>query len=263
MSTALINAAESGDPAAVSALLDADPSVKINARDDDGRTALHHAAAAGHAAFVQALVDRGANVNTQDDDGRGMSPLHSAASAGRTEVVAVLVSAKANIELGAGGARSTALILAASKGHADCVRTLLAASAKALATDTSGATALHRAASRGHVPIMHLLLASQPAGTIIDARDKEGHTPFHLSAIHEQEHACVALSEAGAAMETTNVRGEAPAALLKLRLRSQLGLDGEGGMDVDDEDATDWLNANFPVPPPKQPKLWAGVGARA
>jgi ankyrin repeat protein len=258
---ALFDAATTGDPAAVPALLE-DASVKLNRRDSDGRTALHHAAAAGHAAFVQSLVERGAKVDTQDNDGQGMSPLHSAAAAGRTEVVAVLVSAGANLELAANSARSTPLILAASKGHVDCVHTLLAASARVLATDASGATALHRAASRGHMAAMQTLLSSQPAGTIINACDSEGHTPFHLAAIHEQEHACVALAEAGADLETTNARGEAPAALLKLSVRSQLGLSGEGGVDAEDEDATDWLSENFPVPAPKPPKLWAGVGVR-
>ena len=130
----------------------------------------------------------------------------------------------------------------------------------------SPAGTTHRAAGRGHVAVIKLLLESQQAvarSALMDACDKEGHTPFHLAAIHRQADACVALGEAGANLETTNGRGEAPADLLPLSLRSHLGLKGKDGMDIDEEDATDWLGANFPVPEPKAPKLWAGVGARA
>ena len=45
---------------------------------------------------------------------------------------------------------------------------------------------------------------------------------------------------------TTNREGEAPAQLLKPSLRAQLGLlDGD---EMEQEDHTDWLGANFPVP---------------
>ena len=86
---------------------------------------------------------------------------------------------------------------------------------------------------------------------MIDARDKSANTAFHIAATHEQEAACVALAEAGAELTTTNTEGESPAALLKPSLRSQLGLLGPD--EEEEQDHTDWLANNFPVP--KVPKV--------
>ena len=236
----VFSAAAAGDVAGVLACFSAG---RIDAQDSDGRTALHLAAAAGHSEVVKCLIERGAQVSTVDEG--NWSPIHSAAAAGRSECLMDLLAAGANVDARAGSSASTALILAASKGRLEIVRALLLASANVQAVDKSGATALHRAAGRGELAIMELLLGALPAGTVIDARDGEGHTAFHVAAIHEQEHACVLLAEKGAELNTSNAGGEVPKALLKPSLRSQLGL-------ADDEEAaedhTDWLNASFPVP---------------
>ena len=67
-------------------------------------------------------------------------------------------------------------------------------------------------------------------------------------------HRGLALAEAGAILETVNAEGEAPGTLLKPSVRSQLGLQTDA---EEEEDHTDWLAANFPVPEPapKVPKL--------
>lgn len=67
----LLRAANSGDRASVTALLDA--GVDVNARDSGGKTALHWAAANGGAATVELLVERGAAVDVQDR--LGITPL--------------------------------------------------------------------------------------------------------------------------------------------------------------------------------------------
>lgn len=237
--TSIFALADAGDTTGVISLL---KDGKIDGRDSDGRTALHHAAVAGHASLVEALVQRGATRETVDDG--GWSPLHSAAAAGRAECVTALITADAtNLKAGAGSSGSTALILAASKGHARIVRTLLEARANALAVDGSGGTSLHRAAAKGHVAVLEALLTLRH--DLVDRRDREGHTAFHLACIHEQPDACIALAEGGAELETTNAEGEAAASLLKPSLRSQLGLLGP---EEAAEDHTDWLAEHYPVP---------------
>ena len=189
-------AAARGDVQSVFALLEANESAaSIDASDTDGRTALHHAAAAGHAELVTALATRGGKAH-RVDDGK-WSPLHSAAAAGHALACSALLAAGAaqGIEAGAGSSGSTALILAASKGRAAVVRTLLGAGASTQAVDGSGATALHRAAGKGHLEIVETLLeGGGSAAALLDARDKEGHTAFHVAAIHEQAAACVLLA---------------------------------------------------------------------
>ena len=54
-----------------------------------------------------------------------------------------------------------------------------------------------------------------------------------------------------AELETTNADGERPRQLLKPSLRAQLGLQTEE--EEEQEDHTDWLGANFPIP--NVPKL--------
>ena len=248
------DAAARGDEQTIVALLEGSGSgsgskTSIDTRDSDGRTALHHAAAAGHAELVTVLVQRGAKTNTLDDG--KWSPLHSAAAAGHALACSALLAAGADqsIEAGAGSSGSTALILAASKGRATVVRTLLGAGASTEAVDGSGASALHRAAGKGHLEIVEALLegGGSAAATLLDARDREGHTAFHAAAVHEQAAACVLLAEKGAALDTTNLAGEAPKALLTPSLCSHLGLADE---DEEMADHTDWLNASFPVQPP-------------
>lgn len=254
----VFSAAAAGQLDVVCTLLD--EGAKLDARDSDGRTALHHAAANGHAVVVQSLLERGARFDTFDEG--NWSPLHSAAAAGRAEVVAYLIAAGTDIDASAASSGSTALVLAASKGRTDVVRVLLGKGANPLATDASGATALHRAAGKGELAIVELLLGALPAGTLIDVRDREGQTAFHVAAIHEQEGACVLLAEKGADLDTLNVAGESPKSLLKPSLRSQLGL-----ADAEEEEAdhTDWLSANYPVPQAKLPRpndYGVGVGRR-
>lgn len=214
----LFSAADTDDICAAVALLES--GVNINICDSDGRTALHRAAAKGSTKVVQELLERGAKFETQDDG--AWSPLHSAASAGRIGVVAELIEASANLEKGAGSSGSTAIILASSKGHDAVVQALLNSKAGPFAVDASGATALHRAAGNGHVVVIETLLKAVPS--MIDTRDKTGHTAFHLAALHLQDAACFALAEAGANLDTENVEGEKPTLLLKPNLRSLLGL---------------------------------------
>ncbi|XP_053139092.1 ankyrin repeat domain-containing protein 63 [Hemicordylus capensis] len=103
----------------------------VNLRDDAGRSALSLACERGHLEVTQLLVQYGADPDAVD--ARGWSPLMYAASAGRTAVVEWLL--RVFRRLGqlclerADRAGRTALQLAASGGHGQCVRALRAAGA--------------------------------------------------------------------------------------------------------------------------------------
>lgn len=103
----------------------------VNLRDDAGRSALSLACERGHLDATQLLVQYGADPDAVD--ARGWSPLMYAASAGRTAVVEWLL--RAFRRLGqlclerADRTGRTALQLAATGGHGQCVRALRAAGA--------------------------------------------------------------------------------------------------------------------------------------
>ena len=200
--------------------------VIVNERDSDGRTALHRAAAAGRLDLVEDATRHGAATDTKDDG--GWRPLHSAASAGHTEVVAFLLGPSGgDIEVNSrvDGSGSTALIFAASKGHADVLHVLIDAKADLLATDASKATALHRAAGRGHALIIPILInAMRHHAGAIEERDVNGQTAFHVACTMEEWSACIALAENGADITTVDNEGNAAAMLLSPSLRNQLGL---------------------------------------
>ena len=71
------------------------------------------------------------------------------------------------------GYRTTALIMAARRGHTATVEGLLAAGADVNAKDEDGNTALIATARRGHSAIAEVLLA---AGADVNAKDEDGNT---------------------------------------------------------------------------------------
>ena len=195
----------------------------LNACDADGRTLLHHAATSGNIELVAALAELGADADTRD--GGGWSPLHSASSAGRETIVSYLLQllSKVQIDARVEGSGSTPLIYAASKGHAECVRLLLHASADIRERDSNQAGALHRAAGRGHVSVLAALLAKPPHSAINDS-DSRGQTAFHVAAATGNDAACVMLAEAGADCRTTDAEGQMALELLTPSVRNQIGL---------------------------------------
>lgn len=103
----------------------------VNLSDDAGRSALSLACERGYLEVTKLLVQYGADPDTVD--GRGWSPLMYASSEGRTAVVEWLLRAfrrfgQLRLER-ADRAGHTALQLAASGGHHQCVRALRSAGA--------------------------------------------------------------------------------------------------------------------------------------
>ncbi|XP_014670840.1 PREDICTED: tyrosine-protein kinase HTK16-like [Priapulus caudatus] len=102
----------------------------VNARGADGDAALHTAAHAGADDLVGMLVDAGADVDAKD--AQGQAPLHRACAGDRASTVSLLVS-RYDCDAQEPCYRTgwVALHVAASWGHADCAKVLLALNAPA------------------------------------------------------------------------------------------------------------------------------------
>mmetsp|Transcript_39916 Transcript_39916/g.66687 ORF Transcript_39916/g.66687 Transcript_39916/m.66687 type:complete len:328 (+) Transcript_39916:126-1109(+) len=138
----LFDAAEHGDYAAVSELIDKF-GVNVQAADQYGFTALSHAALEGHYDICRLLLSRGALINGThglQTKGDASTPLHLACSTGNSPIVKLFLHGKHGQRVfldaqtratgpeGSGGGW-TALHLAASIGDKTIVSSLLAAGA--------------------------------------------------------------------------------------------------------------------------------------
>ncbi|KAF7310830.1 Ankyrin [Mycena chlorophos] len=71
-------------------LVERDPTIDLNARDDFGYTPLHLAADRGHAPIVEFLLKKGVDRKIQDED--GLVAVELAEAAGHDEVARLLSS---------------------------------------------------------------------------------------------------------------------------------------------------------------------------
>jgi len=143
--------------------------------DINSRLLLHWAALGGHDRLVRYLLENGQPGDYQDDI--QTTPLILAASAGRIETVKTLTEYEVNINSKNQEGHS-ALQYAASKGWTEIVRYLLSKGADINISDNRGATPLHRCASKGNISVMKLLLDS---GVQVNIKDSYGNTPLHLA----------------------------------------------------------------------------------
>ncbi len=150
----LLTAVSSDDFPTVSAYLrsGADP----NIASDDGRTPLARAASTGNPLMAQALIDAGAEVDWPPSGSGIASALAWAASKGHIESVRVLIAAGADLEHYARYRFDTALQRAALAGHAETVRVLLEAGADV--TGDAGEEALASAIRLGDLEMEQMLI---------------------------------------------------------------------------------------------------------
>lgn len=134
-----------------------DPSLAV--RQFSGRTLLHFASGAGCLELVTVLLRHGTDPNTQDRGGH--TPLYrvanECASEGGPEVVRALVRAGADVNACGGVTRSTALHMAARRGHVGIAQALLECGAAAEARDSKGDTPLQRALNCRRAGVARLL----------------------------------------------------------------------------------------------------------
>ena len=174
--TALTWATAGGHLATVVALLAA-PGIDVNAADGGGETPLMVAAEKGLLEIVKLLLAMpGINVSASDRDGldEGGTALMQAMRGGYTEMVTTLLAAPGlNV--------SRELIRAATAGYTEAVTVMLAAmpGLDVNAADEEGSTALMLAAARGHTETATVLLAA--SGLDVNAVDGRGYTALMLA----------------------------------------------------------------------------------
>ena len=180
--TALLAAATKGRDDVVRALLGANADVTI--ADGHGVTPLIAAGFAGDAAVAELLIRAGANV--QDVDTTGKGTIVYASARGSVPIVKLMLDSGIDVNKRYGN-DLTALMWAAGYADdvqtADGIATvqlLLSKGAKLDLADNRGRTALMIAAERGHAEVIATLLA---AGADRALRDKDGKTAIDLATI--------------------------------------------------------------------------------
>jgi ankyrin repeat protein len=154
--TALMGAAGNGDLDAVHCLLDHGADVKTQTRT--GFTALIGAALSGNPKVVAVLLERGADPNAVCKLERGIlqTPAGVAASMGHADCLRLLMAAGADVNVQGGPFEHNALLGAATTASKETVHLLLAR-ANVNATDWSGDTVLQWASRRGETEIVKML----------------------------------------------------------------------------------------------------------
>jgi ankyrin repeat protein len=172
-------AAAKGDVAAIDRL--AKDGAKIDAQDSHSRTPLHVAAFFRQYDAARALLRHGANVNALEDQKYDVITI--AAVNDDVAMVKIALAAGGNAGAITSPYHGTALIAAAHLGHAEVVRTLIAAKAPLDHVNNLGWTALIESIVLGDGGRNHTetLAALVKAGADLNLADRGGATPLTLA----------------------------------------------------------------------------------
>ncbi|NXC13622.1 RAI14 protein, partial [Corythaeola cristata] len=137
------------------------------------------------------LGKKGASATKQDSEGK--TAFHLAASKGHAECLRIMVTHG-----------HSALHLAAKNSHPDCIKRLLQSKCPADSTDNSGKTALHYAAACGCLPAVQLLCEHKCP---INIKDLDGNIPLLLAVQNGLTEVCKYLLDHGADVNTRDKNG--------------------------------------------------------
>jgi len=174
-----------------------DRGADMEARDGNGCTALHWASGQGGSECLRLLLDVGADMEAMGGVHGNGPPLVIAAASGCLESLRELLDRGADIETCWHNdgkeppptgcltqpqypAAGPPLVVAAGKGHLECMRELLDQGADMEARDGNG-TALYAAARGGRLECLRVLL---DRGADVQAKDEEGGGLQHGTALH-------------------------------------------------------------------------------
>jgi ankyrin repeat protein len=159
----LIQAAKSGDEAAVTSLLD--QKVNVNVAETDGTTALHWAVRQDELEIAGKLIGAGADVHAANR--YGVTALYLAAVNGSARMIETLLDAGAPADF-SGIDGETALMTAARTGNTEAAAVLLSRGADVNARENwRGQTALMWAAAQKHHALVQFLITR---GADVNAR---------------------------------------------------------------------------------------------
>ncbi len=150
----LVDAAKSGRPEAVAALLK--QKADVNAAEADGTTALHYGAHANSLEMVRLLLRAGAKADVANR--YGVTPLRLAVENANPELVQALLGSGANAKVRMQNGESL-LMTAARAGNPATLKALIGAGADVnAAEDTQGQTPLMFAARENHADAVRVLV---------------------------------------------------------------------------------------------------------
>ncbi|KAH9123276.1 hypothetical protein AeMF1_005682 [Aphanomyces euteiches] len=158
-----------GNISALRELLDENPNMDVDQRDDDGTTLLMAAVDSGEAEIVKLLLDYNADLDAADINGK--TALHIAIDGNHR-------GSQAYLEKEAAFRDNFPLLYEARSDNVNEVRRLLEAGAKIDECDDDGWTALMYAASMDNVAVIQLLLEH---GASIGGSDNGGKTAFMVA----------------------------------------------------------------------------------
>ncbi|KAM6290084.1 ankycorbin isoform 2-T2 [Aegotheles albertisi] len=147
------------------------------------------------------LGKKGASATKQDSEGK--TAFHLAATKGHAECLRIMVTHGADVTA-QDGAGHSALHLAAKNSHSDCIKRLLQSKCPADSTDNSGKTALHYAASCGCLQAVQLLCEHKCP---INVKDLDGNIPLLLGVQNGHVEVCKYLLDHGADINTRDKNG--------------------------------------------------------
>ncbi|XP_074022912.1 ankycorbin isoform X3 [Numenius arquata] len=147
------------------------------------------------------LGKKGASATKQDSEGK--TAFHLAATKGHAECLRIMVTHGADVTA-QDGAGHSALHLAAKNSHPDCIKRLLQSKCPADNTDNSGKTALHYAAACGCLQAVQLLCEHKCP---INIKDLDGNIPLLLAVQSGHTEVCKYLLDHGADINTRDKNG--------------------------------------------------------